>query len=969
LPSGKEWILSQYAIWQAGGVAVPLSPKDPPAILKRFVYDCDAQIIIVPSSHKSFFQSLFVGSGILVLSSDELRQAQTEKKKLPVLTDDRDAMVLYTSGTTGNPKGVVLTHRNLEARLKVLLRGWEWTSADRIAQFLPLNHVHGILGITLPALAAGARVDMMPKFDAAEVWRKIRDGELTLLMGVPTIYMRLIEYWEKQTEDQRAAMSAGAKKLRLVLSGSSSLPGNIRERWSEITGTPLRQRYGTTEIGIVILQPIDGEFDYASIGVPVPGLETRVVDDEGRPMPEGVEGNLEVRGSTVFDRYLNNPEATAASRTADGWFKTGDRVTIREGRFYFGFRAAAGIKSGGEFVSPTMVENALLEDERVSEAYVVGVPDAKWGERVCALVVLKEGVDPTSVDFKPALRETLPPQAIPKNYLFVPAGKVPKNHMGKPVLAEIKKLFEVELTRADPTRLDGLKMEDGSQIRVLRELVDFPDDPEIRAKWDRHYAVFEISNPELGYTAYMAVHRLTPIQSKAAVLDGQWRATGGTRMLVYRDGVQGALRDAMELSVEMSYKVANLGLRIVGSKCALHVTGFNPKTREGLDGEKRKAVLKSYALAIERIGNAIGGGVLTGQDLNISFADAEYMHQFAPTSIVPCVGGDTCRDPVPATSIGVFAGMRFLADQVWEKFGSIRGKVVAIQGIGGVGGELIKYLLDAGAIVIGSDIDRLPIVQLTGENSKAIRENRLFLFVEGKTADGYTQHILNPLAHFPGIKAQLHIMGIDNIDIFSPCAMGGVLNDESIPILQEAGVKLVCGSANDQCRDKKRHPQMMLEAGMTYGPDYVVNAGGVLVVDGHLGQSITDTAVDQKVGSRVKELYEKAKAEGVPIQVIADREALAFYEKLPHAPLPEWPKILSGGGSPPASSGSEPSPTLGAKALLAGGAALTMAHSAPVRPNKKRQPPAGPCFSMVSRNRKPGRAFGRKSPLRMAPRA
>lgn len=460
--------------------------------------------------------------------------------------------------------------------------------------------------------------------------------------------------------------------------------------------------------------------------------------------------------------------------------------------------------------------------------------------------------------------------------------------------------------RLDPKRLDGLTMPDGTRIRVLRHPEDYPDDPEVRRRWDNHYAVFEISNPELGYVAYMGIHRLTQIASNVPVLNGQWRATGGTRIRNYAAGPLGALLDALELSQEMSFKAAGAGLNICGSKCAIHVASINPSPK-GPDGEARNRVLASYAKAIEEIGYLIGGGVLTGQDMNISEADALLLFEHAPTSIVPYVAGALSRPPTPATAVGVWAAMSAAMAWAWPQRTSevddgpffanpvLDGKVVAVQGVGGIGALILLPLLAANAIVIASDVNPDAIAKLF-EDQPALKTyraaGRLHIFAEERLPEGgFSSHIVSPLTAFPALRKK---MRINHVDVFMPFAVGGVLNDITIPLLQVAGVKLVVGSANDMSGDKLRHPQMLHDGGILYVPDYIANAGGLLVVDGHLGHEVTDEAISTGMTDRVIDLLTDAAIRNLTPQEFADKAARRFFERLPAAPLPIRPRLASG---------------------------------------------------------------------------
>ncbi len=460
----------------------------------------------------------------------------------------------------------------------------------------------------------------------------------------------------------------------------------------------------------------------------------------------------------------------------------------------------------------------------------------------------------------------------------------------KAVVADLR-LYDIEANRLDPKRLDGMVMPDGTEIHALRNLSDFmaafPEAvDQIREHWDRHYAVFQIDNPILGYTAYVAIHRLTQIQSKGRVLNGQWRATGGTRILSYQSDVD-ALIDALELSQEMSFKNAGAGingLKIGGSKSAIRSHKVNP----AVQSPERDAILESYAKAVEKIGNLIGGGVLTGQDMNISVRDAELLFKFAPTSIVP-YSDETGNSKVPThpTGVGIIASLKGLLSEIFPDNPEIAGKVFTVQGVGGVGSEVIQPILDEGGVVIASDVSQGRIDKLF-EDHPALKtyadQNRFFHFLEEpKTGGGYTTKIFNPAKHF---KDDFNRLGVDHVDIFVPAARGPVINADAAKELMFAGVKGVVGSTNNVLYDKVKDAEELKAAGITPVPDYISNAGGVTGVDGHLGHDSSDSSIAALIQHRTRVILQSAKAEGITPQAFADRESRKFFESLPFAPLP-----------------------------------------------------------------------------------
>lgn len=214
-------------------------------------------------------------------------------------------MILYTSGTTSRPKGVVTTHANIRAQVDSLLIAWEWRADDRILLTLPLHHVHGIINGLASALAAGATCEMLSAFDSDLVWDRLASGDITVFTAVPTIYHRLIAAWDHAPADVRRSRSAGAARLRLMMSGSAALPQPMMDRWREITGHTLLERYGMTEIGMALSNPLHGERRPGYVGVPLPGVEIRLVDEAGAALAavSGATGEIEVRGPGVFLEY------------------------------------------------------------------------------------------------------------------------------------------------------------------------------------------------------------------------------------------------------------------------------------------------------------------------------------------------------------------------------------------------------------------------------------------------------------------------------------------------------------------------------------------------------------------------------------------------------------------------------------------------------------------------------------------
>lgn len=452
IPPSRAWAAVTLGIWRAGGVAVPLALAHPPPELAYALDDSGAEHVVASSELADRLHGLVAERGLAFDLVDDLLAEPCERSTWPEVDAARGALLIYTSGTTGRPKGVLLSHANLEAQILNLIDAWEWTSDDRIVEFLPLHHVHGIVNILLCGLWAGARVELMPRFDAEAVWRRIGSGELTSLMAVPTIYRRLITAWEEQDQPRRAELSAACREMRLMVSGSAALPVPTLERWREISGHVLLERYGMSEIGMALSNPLHGERVPGAVGEPLPRIEVRLVGDDGRELTassaDGIvgPGEIEVRGPTVFREYLGRPEATRdAFRTADdggaAWFRTGDTATRDAQGVYriLGRQSVDILKTGGEKVSALEIEAVLREHPSVADCAVVGVPDPEWGQCVAAAVVCAPGAELELEAMRDFLRARLAIYKVPSRLLCVE--DLPRNAMGKVQKPAVTALF------------------------------------------------------------------------------------------------------------------------------------------------------------------------------------------------------------------------------------------------------------------------------------------------------------------------------------------------------------------------------------------------------------------------------------------------------------------------------------------------------------------------------------------------
>lgn len=473
---GLAWAAACVGIWRAGGVVVPLCAAHPAPELDHVIGDSSASIVIAGPERIDDLAPLAAARGARLMpvaevgggdgqptgrssdadppSHDPSRGSgespgpdessepdrPTRDPARPARDPDRPAMILYTSGTTGRPKGVVLTRSNLAAQVASLVEAWRWSAGDLLVHVLPLHHTHGIVNGLLCALASGARCHVLARFEAGAVWEALAGRPATLFFGVPTMYRRLVDAWDAADAADRERWSRAAGALRLAVSGSAALPVPLFERWKELAGQPLLERYGMTEIGMALSNPLDGERRAGTVGRPLPGVTARRVDADGRPVAEeGVAGEIEIRGPGVFAEYLDRPEETRRA-FRDGWFRTGDEATVEDGYWrILGRRSVDILKTGGEKVSALEVESALEGHPSIVECAVVGVPDPEWGERVCAAVVAAPGARVELEELRAWGRERMAPWKVPTRLAVVV--DLPRNAMGKVTKPAVREMF------------------------------------------------------------------------------------------------------------------------------------------------------------------------------------------------------------------------------------------------------------------------------------------------------------------------------------------------------------------------------------------------------------------------------------------------------------------------------------------------------------------------------------------------
>ncbi|MGW1716596.1 acyl-CoA synthetase [Streptomyces sp. NPDC002156] len=421
-----ETAVGVVAALLAGVPAVPLNPKSGESELGHILKDSSPALVLTAPGDE-----LPAAFGSLERVDIDVRPSAAPGTKEPAsdLSPDTPALIVYTSGTTGPPKGAVIPRRAIATTLDALADAWQWTSEDVLVHGLPLFHVHGlILGILGP-LRRGGSVRHLGRFGTEGVTRELNDGA-TMLFGVPTMYHRIAEALPGDPE-----LAGALGRARLLVSGSAALPVHDHERITAATGQRVVERYGMTETLMNTSVRADGEPRAGTVGVPLPGVELRLVEEDGAPITaydSETVGEIQVRGPNLFTEYLNRPDATAAAFTADGWFRTGD-MAVRDPDGYVrivGRKATDLIKSGGYKIGAGEIENALLEHAGVREAAVTGEPDADLGERIVAWIVPADPQSPPDADeLANHVAARLAPHKRPRVVRYLDA--LPRNDMGK----------------------------------------------------------------------------------------------------------------------------------------------------------------------------------------------------------------------------------------------------------------------------------------------------------------------------------------------------------------------------------------------------------------------------------------------------------------------------------------------------------------------------------------------------------
>ncbi len=435
-----DFVTAYLGILRTGGVVVPAGAALTEPELRHLVEDSGAACALAQGDALDRLTAIARGDTslrlVVALEEEEasgapsLQRAISEGEPLEPGDADGDqaALLAYTSGTTGRPKGVPLSHANLLSSIRAAMRAWRWDESDVLVYALPFTHQHGLGGVHA-TLLAGSRAVVHGKFDPGRLCAAIEGEKATVLFAVPAIYEKLAAW--------AGIESADFSSLRLAVSGSAALSPALARKVSSVLDREVLERYGSTESGLSVSNPYEGTRKFGSVGLPLPGTELAIVDDAGSGLPPGDDGEVVLRGPQVFKGYWPLPDATGDSFYPGGWFRTGDigRVDPGDGYLTITGRSKEMIISGGLNVYPREVELALEDHATVGKAAVVGVPSERWGEEVVAFIVPAEGREIDHEELTAHTRERLSAYKCPKRFFEIE--EFPRNEMGKVLRDEL----------------------------------------------------------------------------------------------------------------------------------------------------------------------------------------------------------------------------------------------------------------------------------------------------------------------------------------------------------------------------------------------------------------------------------------------------------------------------------------------------------------------------------------------------
>ena len=421
LANRVEFIDLYLACTRLGVIFVPMNVLYKERELRHIVGDAEPKAVVAATNSDAVYPE-----AAPIWDVDSLTRAASARggeRTIAPLDGDDAAMIVYTSGTTGVAKGAVLSHNNLAANGITLTTVWKISESDRYLAVLPLFHVHGLGNGLHSWLISGCRMRLLERFDQRATPAVIKELRPTLVFGVPTVYIRMLDASVMTDEDARAIGASG----RLFVCGSAPLPAHVHEAFRHRFGHTILERYGMSEALMIMSNPYEGERRAGSVGPPLPGVSARIVGDAGQVLGDGEVGEVQIRSPHLFSGYWRRPEATDAA-FHDGWFKTGD-LGVRAPDGYYTLRGRRGdlIISGGFNIYPREVEEMLLEDPRIREAAVVGVADEVRGEVPIAYIVADDSL--SIAELEQTCRSQLASFKIPR--AFVRVESLPRTALGK----------------------------------------------------------------------------------------------------------------------------------------------------------------------------------------------------------------------------------------------------------------------------------------------------------------------------------------------------------------------------------------------------------------------------------------------------------------------------------------------------------------------------------------------------------
>jgi malonyl-CoA/methylmalonyl-CoA synthetase len=437
------FVVAHLAVQKIGAIGVPLNPGFKKSEMVYLLGDAEPKLAVAGAAQAPLLAEIAPELTTLVVETqkpyEEMRFFTSFRERGPDVEMAREdpGLIIYTSGTTGKPKGAILTQGNLVHDAEKIIKAWEISEADVLCHALPLFHVHGLCFALHTALIAGAHVLMLDAFspDTAIHALVMKQGQpvCTVFMAVPSIYAKMLDYVGERAPD--------LQHIRLWTSGSAPLLVKDFERIRRAFGKEPVEREGMTETGMNFSNPLRGRKMAGSIGVPLPGVEVRVVNPETlHDVAPGETGEIWLKGSSISPGYWKKPDETS-SAFADGWFRSGDLGRVeQDGYFYLTDRIKHIIISGGENISPKEIEAVINQVEGVAESSVVGVPDEKWGEKVVAALVPKPGANIDPEKIQAYCKEHLHNWKCPKEVVLVK--ELPRNTRGKVLKEEVKKIFK-----------------------------------------------------------------------------------------------------------------------------------------------------------------------------------------------------------------------------------------------------------------------------------------------------------------------------------------------------------------------------------------------------------------------------------------------------------------------------------------------------------------------------------------------